>query len=322
MTGREELNETRRKYVMKLAEKYPIINDFYRWMKVSGLEELTCWHYCRYAVRFLEETGVDYKTATTNDVVQFLYSHKKGDKPQSALTVLWHGLSKFYTFLESTGEVEKNIVKGISRPKPKSPEDVKRTFLTPEECQKLLWEISYDNRHDPYKREREGAIYRIFINTGIRLSALVNLNYEDYDPEEFTLTVTDKGNKTTVYPINVNTCVYIDEYLEQRKERQGRDPQPDEPLFLSDTGKRINATTVSKNLKTYAHGIGRDDISPHKLRASFATNLYNETKDIRFVQEAMNHAMVTTTQLYIQPEVNTHEKASEIMDHLLKGARG
>ena len=69
----------------------------------------------------------------------------------------------------------------------------------------------------------------------------------------------------------------------------------------------------------YKDAVPGKHITPHKLRASFATNLYNQTGDIRLVQEAMNHAKIATTELYIQSDGRNRKKAADIMSQLLKG---
>lgn len=321
MSGREEYKNLIHSRVQNLAREFPILEDFYQYMKVSGLEDQTCMNYCYHVSCFLRETGVDYCKATPSDVIKFLYAHKKGDKPQTLLTVLWYGLNKFYSFLVSVGEVETNIVKSIDKPKSKSSNDIRRTYLTPDECDRFLDAIKELKGEDLFHLKRDTAVFRILIETGIRVSALVNINMADLDQEKHLLKVTDKGNKTTYYPLEKRTYAYVYNWWLYRHLCTGmdiyHDDLNDEPLFISRRGNRLTSDTVRSITKTYGKMIGRPELSPHKFRASFATNLYNATKDIRFVQESMNHANVTTTQLYVQPEKDVHLKASEIMAGLV-----
>ena len=90
-------------------------------------------------------------------------------------------------------------------------------------------------------------------------------------------------------------------------------------LFLSKKGGRLQAEGVREIFSRYKDAVPGKHITPHKLRASFATNLYNQTGDIRLVQEAMNHAKIATTELYIQSDGRNRKKAADIMSQLLKG---
>ena len=97
-------------------------------------------------------------------------------------------------------------------------------------------------------------------------------------------------------------------------------PGHENALFLSTQKKRMGVQAVENMVKKYAREVTPNKkITPHKLRASFATNLYNQTGDIRLVQEAMNHAKIATTELYIQSDGRNRKKAADIMAELLKG---
>lgn len=321
MTGREEANQKIYRLIQGLAERYPVIDGFYRYMKVASLEDRTCLDYCYIVTQFLKETGVDYRTATPVDVTNYLFSHQKGDKPQTQLNLMWYGLNKFYKYLVTIGEVETNIMQSIDKPRPKSSQDVKRTFLSPEECKAFLKAIDEKNK-DRYgfQNLRDQALFRVLMETGVRISAIVNANIEDFDKERHVLRVTDKGNKTTEYALSDfsfnDVCVWITHRVYVM---QPYNPNyPSEPLFITRRRKRMNTTEIYDLTKTYGKMIGREDIHPHSFRASFATNLYNETKDIAFVQRSMNHAKINTTQLYIQDDDVSHERAASIMCGLLK----
>ena len=88
-------------------------------------------------------------------------------------------------------------------------------------------------------------------------------------------------------------------------------------LFLSNRNNRMTSNTINYLIKKYTTGIKDKPISPHKLRASFATNLYEATGDIQLVQEAMNHSDVSTTQLYVQSSDRNRKRASSAIESIM-----
>ena len=250
------------------------------------------------------------------DVNQYISSLKKGDKPQTYLRTLWYCLNRYFGYLVRTGEVGENIMERVIKPKAKPNREIKRTCLTPEEYKLLLSAARRDP--DDWQSARNTAIIRILIETGIRVSALTEINVTDILPKQHAIRITDKENKTTDYPISIEVMKDLLAWFGQRRLTKGK--RPDEPaLFLSARGGRLQAEGVREIFVRYKDAVPGKHITPHKLRASFATNLYNQTGDIRLVQEAMNHAKIATTELYIQSDGRNRKKAADIMSQLLKG---
>ena len=79
----------------------------------------------------------------------------------------------------------------------------------------------------------------------------------------------------------------------------------------------MDEVTVYNVIKKYADCIPEKNISPHKLRATYGTQLYNKTGDIYFVQECMGHSNPKTTELYVREKKQNTKKASEIMGKFL-----
>lgn len=87
-------------------------------------------------------------------------------------------------------------------------------------------------------------------------------------------------------------------------------------LFISVQRSRISPRAVSDLVKKYSKaGIGTE-ISPHKLRSAFCTILYDETKDINFVSQAVGHKNIETTQRYIVNDGQTKKKAVSLLDDI------
>ena len=316
MSGREETNRRLRRAIEQKTAQDPVLNGFFLDMDSSGLEMKTCYAYLNMVSHFLREVKVPLKEIQVQDVNQYIASLKKGDKPQTYLRTLWYCLNRYFGYLVRTGEVGENIMERVIKPKAKPNREIKRTCLTPEEYQLLLSAARRDP--DDWQSARNAAIIRILIETGIRVSALTEINVEDILPKQHAIRITDKENKTTDYPISIEVMKDLLAWFGQRRLTKGK--RPNEPaLFLSARGGRLQAEGVREIFIRYKDAVPGKHITPHKLRASFATNLYNQTGDIRLVQEAMNHAKIATTELYIQSDGRNRKKAANIMAELLKG---
>ncbi len=316
MWGGEETTRRLRRAIEQKTVQDPVLNGFFLDMDAAGLEMKTCYAYLNMVSHFLREVKVPLKEIQVQDVNQYIASLKKGDKPQTYLRTLWYCLNRYFCYLVRTGEVGENIMERVIKPKAKPNREIKRTCLTPEEYQLLLSAARRDP--DDWQSARNTAIIRILIETGIRVSALTEINVEDILPEQHAIRITDKENKTTDYPISIEVMKDLLAWFGQRRLTKGK--RPNEPaLFLSARGARLQAEGVREIFIRYKDAVPGKHITPHKLRASFATNLYNQTGDIRLVQEAMNHAKIATTELYIQSDGRNRKKAADIMSQLLKG---
>ena len=178
-------------------------------------------------------------------------------------------------------------------------------YLSLDESKKLL-EVtqSEDNRNS----ERDYAIITLFLNCGMRLSELVNINIKDITFSEAKLTVIGKGNKERTIYLN-NACMSaIKEYLIVRP-KEGIRYDSKDALFLSERRERISNRTVQLIVKKELLKAGLDvnKYSVHKLRHTAATLMYQYGNvDIRALQELLGHESISTTEIY------THVDNSQI----------
>ena len=149
---------------------------------------------------------------------------------------------------------------------------------------------------------RDLAIITLFLGTGIRISELVGINKSDIDFAINGIRITRKGgNKTVVYyPEEVYVALndyldWVDEYS-QENEDFAKKIENNDALFLSLQGGRITVRAVENIVKKYARLISPlKKITPHKLRSTFGTGLYRDTKDIYIVADILGHKDINTT---------------------------
>ncbi len=143
---------------------------------------------------------------------------------------------------------------------------------------------------------RDYAILMVFLGTGIRVSECVGLNIEDVDFEQNAFLVTRKGGNAVILYFPDEVADALKNYIAQRETIEIL-PGHESALFLSLQRRRITQRAVENLVKKYALIAAplKKHLSPHKMRATYATNLYRETGDIYLVADALGHSNVNTT---------------------------
>lgn len=317
MTGREEINHVIHEKLIRKTAENPLLRGFLIDMEASGLEIKTCQTYLNMVMHFENFLNKDICKSTVDDINNYLYSIKQGDKPQTHLRTVWYCLNRFFGYLLRIGKVEENIMVKVIKPKAKPSREVERIYLAPEELNLML--ESANQIENEWFRLRDTAILRLMMETGIRRSAVVSINVDDYDIDNRQIRITDKENKTTIFPLSLELTLAIGRWIVIRA-RSKNLKSGEQALFLAENRHvRISPDGISEIVKMHSQCIPNKHVTPHKIRASFATNLYNATGDIRLVQECMNHADISTTELYVQSDGRNRKKAVDIIAGLLKG---
>jgi len=160
--------------------------------------------------------------------------------------------------------------------------------------------------------QRNHTLLKIMLDTGLRLSEVINLKWKDIDLISGKLMVREgKGKKDRTLWLGEEDLNLIQKWKERQVKKIGKTPAN---IFTSTSkgtmGNKMNPRYIQDMVKRYAKKAGiNKDISPHTLRHTFATDLLRETKNIRLVQKALGHSDISTTMVY------TH-----IVDEELEGA--
>jgi site-specific recombinase XerD len=144
----------------------------------------------------------------------------------------------------------------------------------------------------------------------MRVSECVGINIKDIDFKNNAIKVVRKGGNEVFLYFGKEVQVALEDYLEERQHAITKEENED-ALFLSSQGKRITVRAVQNLVKKYSSSITIKKISPHKLRSTYGTNLYQETGDIYLVADALGHADVNTTRKhYAEIEDQKRRKAA------------
>ena len=200
-------------------------------------------------------------------------------------------LKNFYAYAVSTGFLEKSPVFDIhiDRGEKKLPQ-----ILTGREIELLL---SQPACIDP-KGFRDKAMLEVMYATGMRVSELIALNIEDYNPDLGVIKCNGarKSRSIPLYPAAVKS---LNTYL--RDVRSGMASLDEKALFVNISGVRMSRQGFWKILKYYQNTAHIEkEITPHTLRHSFAVHLLENGADLNSLQELMGHSDISSTQLYTQ----------------------
>ena len=142
---------------------------------------------------------------------------------------------------------------------------------------------------------RDLALLTLFLGTGIRVSECVGLNIDDIDLKNNGIKILRKGGSEVVVYFSDEVLEALIPYLDERKQIQAL-PGHTNALFLSMQKKRMSVRSVENLVKKYAKTVTTmKNITPHKLRSTYGTNLYNETGDIYLVADVLGHKDINTT---------------------------
>jgi len=142
---------------------------------------------------------------------------------------------------------------------------------------------------------RDTAIITLFLGTGIRISELVGLDNDSFNFTDNSFIVTRKGGNKAILYFSNEVKYALQEYIAE-KSNDPKIPEVENAFFLSMQYKRINVRSVEILVKKYSKIVSPlKKITPHKLRSTYGTQLYNKTGDIYIVADVLGHRDVNTT---------------------------
>lgn len=199
----------------------------------------------------------------------------------------------FYKFLYNMEIVDYNPTDTTKGPKlPKTLPD----FLTEDEIEQILTNIKIDTPAG----YRNRVIFELLWASGMRISELSGLNYEDLNLEQNEIKVFGKGAKERIVLIPDKTKEHLLNYINNISDMICKTPhQGEAPLFINNNGYRLQNQTIRKVLKNVVDSIQLSKhVTPHVFRHSFATKLIENGADLRVVQELLGHSSISNTQIY------------------------
>ncbi len=210
------------------------------------------------------------------------------------------GLRAFFKFWLMRGKVTRNPFVGIPLPKL---ERRLPQFLTEEQMMRLLngpQRLLENEAIDAFSAWRDRLAMELLYGGGLRVSEAVGLNYGDVEMINGVARVTGKGRKERVCPLGKVALGVLKKFRSEFARETGIGA----PVLVTRRHERMNARAVQLMLKRYLELADLPvELTPHKLRHSYATHLLNAGADLRVVQELLGHASLNTTQVYTHVSV-------------------
>ncbi len=149
---------------------------------------------------------------------------------------------------------------------------------------------------------RDRAILEMLYSSGLRASEVINIKMGDINFEAGFITVTGKGSKERVIPVNELALKTLTDYIENSRPDILK-KRTSQYLFIAKGGKPMTRQRLWQIIKTYSAGLSVN-ISPHTLRHCFASHLLDGGADLRALQKMLGHTDISTTQIYtkVTPE--------------------
>lgn len=320
MEGRLEKETVFYKSVeQKLAGLPPVINEYYVSLRANRMSYTSIKVYINNVLHFVnyinKKENSFYKDVTITDIERYFISLETKNNGQrmgdDALQQRWSALNNFFSFLQKRGYISSNPVDAVSRPK--NNVEHKVTYLTQEEMGKLFKAI--DRNPSNIMAARDAAVIKLGLSTGLRVSALVNINVGDIDFNNNVIHVIEKRQKVRSINIGENVKKMLQEWISVRSEAFG--DVDTQALFISRKRNRLSTDAVSELLEKYCADAGIKRITPHKMRSSAACALAKNGLPVKAIAKQLGHSNTNVTMKYIDVFEEDEKKTLDVLDGLI-----
>lgn len=324
MSGKYEKEQLlERKIQNRLKSAPAIIGEYYYSLIGSGKSYNTAYRYINYIIAFIEFTFngeynekwyLNVKPLHINKYIASLRTKEVNGKMErtsdSIRAVQWSALNSFFQFLVPD-YISSNPVEHTIRPKMK--DNPKVTYLTTTEISKVINNV--ENMAQRKFKNRDLCLLKLGFSTGLRVSAIVQIDIDDIDFQHNQIRVTEKGDYDEYVMFGENLKAQLMMWLEDRQKYFTNCSS--KALFVSQYNQRISDDIVAEMLKKYSKGATDKHVTPHVMRHSCATNLYEATGDIYLCSKQLHHKNVSTTQRYAELSQEKQKKAANILDEMI-----
>lgn len=258
----------------------------------------------RHALKEFRETIAEpgWKELTADHFRRYLFAMGKKGIAKPTQRLHFAALRTFYKFLMERHGLATNPLKLVQLPKLDRKLPVVLTAKQVLELLEAPLKVEKQKQAPTWMPLRDAAILELFYSSGLRLAELVSLDVASIDIFTETVRVLGKGRKERVVPVGQPALEAIQKYRQAANVHAG-------PLFLSKLRKRLTPLNIWLAIQRYLpHTSIPLNVSPHKLRHSFATHMLDAGADLRSVQALLGHASLSTTQIYTHVTVERLKK--------------
>lgn len=319
MSGRLYNSHKTEMNIENRLKKYPtILSDYYYSMTDNTAATKNA--YIRYIsdyFDFMINNGCviskdSFKNITLNEINQYVnyirFSNVNGklvENKESIRRARIAAIKSFYSYLLDCGVIDKNPCERVKLPK--LSQDINVVSMTEEEINHVKQNIINSNCK---WANRDLLIFTLGCRTGLRVTALCEIDISDIDFKNKTISVIEKGNKKRELFLGNDTIKMIKEWIDERGEIPGCDA-----LFVSNRNTRITQRTVERMISKYTADLDKH-ITPHKMRSTCGTLFYEKTGNVYLVANQLGHKNIANTMRYTKISEQKKREAANLLDSL------
>jgi integrase/recombinase XerC len=260
----------------------------------------------------IEAQNLAWKSIDKNKAKSYIFTLQESKTSKNTLLRKCSSLRSLYNFFQKEEFQNDNPFQDIkaakkdkSLPLILSREDVAKLLSSP-----LAYWAQKKGKNNDFLASRDSAILEIIYSGGLRIQEALDISFEQINLEESSLKIFGKGKKQRTAYLGEPAKKALQNYFNCRKNAELNWRSNNDSVFINLKDlKQLNPRSIQRNLKNYLSFCQLPpDITPHKLRHSFATHLLDAGADLRSVQELLGHENLSTTQIY------THISADRLLE--------
>lgn len=245
---------------------------------------------------------------------------RKGENPR-AIARKMASVRNYFKFLEQMDYIDHNPTSKAAK-KQGVVEDEEIYRLDPDEAKQLIDAVSnvfVKNHHSKVLSEmtakRDLAIIMLLLGTGIRVSECAGIDLADVNFSTNTISIVRKGGKSTDIYMSEIVRNALRDYINNERSTLLPEGVKEDALFISLKHSRLSVRSIQYMVEKYGKNLNlKKALSPHKLRKTYGTALYNKTGDIYMVADALGHKDVNTTVKHYAAIEEEHKKQAAQVD--------
>jgi integrase/recombinase XerD len=280
-----------------------LLKEHLEWLLVNNYAEDTAeqarWSIADF-IRWAELRGIEHPMEVTRPILEsyqrYLYYYRRGNGQPLTFRTQHSRLSpvrRWFRWMVRNNHILNNPASDLDLPRIEK--RIPRTIFTAEEVERVM--VVPDIGTPVGLRDR--ALLETFYSTGVRRAELIRLKLYDVDRERNTLTIRQgKGKKDRMIPIGERALAWVEKYLREARPVLALEPD-DATLFLTQYGEPFHPDAMSYLVRDYVAqaNLGKSG-SCHTFRHTMATLMLEGGADIRYIQQMLGHAELSTTEIY------------------------
>lgn len=290
---------------------------------IKGYLEFITSYLSKYCDKSIMELSIDdVANIEILDINRFLTT-LAGNHKESTVKRKRASLSSMYSFFVAAGKMPRNPMAATKTIKIPSKDVI---YLTNEEQHIFLDTVRHGtNLHESVAKvhyiyaDRDSAMFILLLDTGLRVSEMLDTDIIDFNLNECSVVVKRKGGDIQTVYYSDECRDYLDTYFTAQKAKYGLDNLRF-PAFTTSTGSRLGVRAVEILVKKYVAVCLPEKakiISPHKLRSSFAMSFYAASdNDILLLKKKMNHKSIQTTNIYAKASDTAMKESRSLLQGL------